>query len=61
MSNEIQNIVDEIKSGLVLIKTSGNNPIEYYGIEGKRTLPTVSIQSLRRPKRPKTVASELIR
>ena len=35
MSNEIQNIVDEIKSNLVLIKTSGNNPIEYYGIEGK--------------------------
>ena len=35
MSNEIQNIVDEIKMNLVLIKTSGNNPIEYYGIEGK--------------------------
>jgi len=35
MSNEIQNLVDEIKSNLVLIKTTGNNPIEYYGIEGK--------------------------
>ena len=35
MTKEIQNIVDEIKSNLVLIKTSGNNPIEYYGIEGK--------------------------
>ena len=35
MSNEIQNIVDEIKNNLVLIKTTGNNPIEYYGIEGK--------------------------
>jgi uncharacterized protein YpiB (UPF0302 family) len=34
MSNEIKNIVDEIKSNLVLIKTSGNNPIEYYGIKG---------------------------
>jgi len=34
MSNEIQNIVDEIKSNLVLIKTTGNNPIEYYGIKG---------------------------
>ena len=34
MTKEIQNIVDEIKSGLVLIKTSGNNPIEYYGIKG---------------------------
>ena len=35
MTKEIQNLVDEIKSNLVLIKTSGNNPIEYYGIEGK--------------------------
>jgi hypothetical protein len=35
MSNEIQNLVDEIKNVLVLIKTTGNNPIEYYGIEGK--------------------------
>ena len=34
MSNEIQNLLDEIKNGLVLIKTSGNNPIEYYGIKG---------------------------
>ena len=34
MSNEIQNLVDEIKSNLVLIKTTGNNPIEYYGIKG---------------------------
>jgi len=35
MTKEIQNLLDEIKNGLVLIKTSGNNPIEYYGIEGK--------------------------
>ena len=35
MTKEIQNIVNEIKSNLVLIKTSGNSPIEYYGIEGK--------------------------
>ena len=35
MSKEIQNILDEIKSNLVLVKTTGNNPIEYYGIEGK--------------------------
>ena len=34
MTKEIQNIVDEIKSNLVLIKTSGNTPIEYYGIKG---------------------------
>ena len=34
MSNEIQNLLDEIKSNLMLIKTSGNNPIEYYGIKG---------------------------
>ena len=35
MSKEIQNLLDEIKSGLVLIKTSGNNPIEYYGVKGE--------------------------
>ena len=34
MTEEIQNLLDEIKSNLMLIKTSGNNPIEYYGIKG---------------------------
>ena len=34
MNKEIKKLTDEIKSGLVLIKTTGNNPIEYYGIKG---------------------------
>jgi hypothetical protein len=34
MNEDIKKLTDEIKSGLVLIKTSGNNPIEYYGIKG---------------------------
>lgn len=33
MTKEIKKLTDEIKSGLVLIKTTGNNPIEYYGIK----------------------------
>ena len=34
MNEDIKKLTDEIKSGLVLIKTTGNNPIEYYGIKG---------------------------
>ena len=34
MNEDIKKLTDEIKSNLVLIKTSGNNPIEYYGIKG---------------------------